>query len=52
MEQSKFIKKENDLAEYEIDETNKNAKGVSDKVYKAEKIERKEARRWNKKKIK
>lgn len=40
MKESKFIKKENDLAEYEIDETNKGAKGVSEKVYKSEKIER------------
>lgn len=42
MKESKFIKEENDLAEYEIDESNKGAKGVSGKVYKAEKIERRE----------
>ena len=42
MEQPKFIKKENDLAEYEIDESNKGAKGVSEKVYNAENIERRE----------
>ena len=42
MEQAKFIKEEDGLAEYEIDESNKGAKGVSRKVYKAEKIERRE----------
>ena len=40
MEESKFIKKENDLAEYEIRESTKGAKGVKGKEYKAEKIER------------
>ena len=39
--QAKFIKKEDGLAEYEIDETNKDTKGVDRKEYKAEKIERK-----------
>jgi len=42
MQQSKFIKKANDLAEYEIDETNRDVKGVTEKVYKAEKIDRRE----------
>lgn len=49
MESSKFIKKEDDLAEYEIDETNRNAKGVNTKVYKAEKIDRKKYEEENKK---
>lgn len=40
MEDAKFIKKENDLAEYELKETTKGAKGVNGKEYKEEKIER------------
>lgn len=40
MEEAKFIKKENDLAEYEMEETAKGAKGVNGKEYKEEKIER------------
>ena len=40
MQQSKYIKKENNLAEYEIDETNKEVKGLTEKVNKSEKIER------------
>ena len=40
MEEAKFIKKEDDLAEYEIDESTKRAKGVNGKEYKEEKIER------------
>lgn len=41
MKEAKFIKKEDDLAEYEIDETNKDAK-VDGKEYKAEKIDRRQ----------
>lgn len=40
MEEAKFIKKENDIAEYEIDESNKEV--ADTKEYKSEKIERKE----------
>lgn len=40
MEEAKFIKKEDDLAEYEIDESNK--KVADTKEYKSEKIQKKE----------
>ena len=38
MEEAKFIKKEDELAEYEIDESNKEV--ANTKEYKAKKIER------------
>ena len=38
MSEAKFIKKENEFAEYEIDESNKEV--ANTKEYKAEKIER------------
>lgn len=47
MEEAKFIKKEDELAEYEIDESNKEV--ANTKEYKAEKIERSKT---NEKKIK
>ena len=40
MEEAKFIKKENEFVEYEIDESNKEV--ANTKEYKAEKIERSE----------
>lgn len=40
MEEAKFIKKEDDLAEYEIDESNKEV--ADTKEYKSEKIQKKE----------
>lgn len=46
MKEAKFIKKEDELAEYEIDESNKEV--ANTKEYKAEKIERSKA---NEKKI-
>lgn len=47
MKEAKFIKKEDELAEYEIDESNKEV--ANTKEYKAEKIERSKT---NEKKIK
>ena len=47
MEEAKFIKKEDELAEYEIDESNKEV--ANTKEYKAEKIE---SSKTNEKKIK
>lgn len=49
MKEAKFIKKENDLAEYEIPgEETERVFDENGKEYKAEKIEKKEERRWKK----